>query len=237
MKSRRTSVVVVVLVLLAAAAMQAQAQTLANVSDSSGTVAIAPPAQLYLTYVRPTTKVKVRNYLFDAFGPYPIGASALVAGVDLADKTPPEWRQGAAGYGERFASNFAIGAVNTTTRYALAQAFHEDTLYYRCECQGLLPRFNHALISTLTGRHGADGHRAFSFAALVAPYAGNFTAIYGWYPSRYGAKDAFRMGNYSLLLYAASNQAIEFLYSGPHSWLARSHLNNRHGAIEADPVP
>jgi hypothetical protein len=100
-----------------------------------------------------------------------------------------------------------------------------------------LPRFNHALISTLTGRHGADGHRAFSFAALVAPYAGNFTAIYGWYPGRYGAKDAFRMGNYSLLEYAASNVAFEFLYRGPHSWLSRAHLNNRHGAIEADPVP
>ena len=24
------------------------------------------------------------------------------------------------------------------------------------------------------------------------------TAVYGWYPGRYGAKDAFRMGNYSL---------------------------------------
>jgi hypothetical protein len=249
MKSRHTSrrtlrrtlsvsvSVVALLLAVAALPLAAQVQTLADARGSSGTVVIAPPAQLYLTYVRPTTKVKVRNYLFDAFGPYPIGANALVAAINQADKTPPEWRQGMAGYGERFASNLAIGAVNTTTRYALAQAFHEDTLYYRCECRGLLPRFNHALISTLTGRHGDDGHRAFSFAALVAPYAGNFTAIYGWYPGRYGAKDAFRMGNYSLLEYAASNVAFEFLYRGPHSWLSRAHLNNRHGAIEADPVP
>jgi hypothetical protein len=247
MKSRRTLFAALLLLVLlpAVAALplpaqaQATGQALADARDSSdtNTVAVAPPAQLYVTYVRPTAKVKLRNYLFDAFGPYPIGAAVLVGGIDQADRTPPEWRQGAAGYGERFGSNFAIGAVTTTTRYALAQAFHEDTLYYRCECKGTLPRFEHAMISTFTGRHGADGHRAFSFAALVAPYAGNMTAVYGWYPGRYNAKDAFRMGNYSLLLYAASNAAIEFLYSGPHSWLSRSHLNNRHGAIEADPAP
>jgi hypothetical protein len=52
----------------------------------------------------------------------------------------------------------------------------------------------HALISTLTARRGEDGHRVFSIAALVGPYAGTMTAIYGWYPNRYGAKDAFRTG-------------------------------------------
>ncbi|MGA1985761.1 MAG: hypothetical protein ABSG72_05780 [Candidatus Sulfotelmatobacter sp.] len=235
MKLRRTLFAVVLL--LAAAALQAQAQTLADAESSSGTVAVAPPAHLYLTYTRPTKKVKLRNYLFDAFGPYPIDAAVIVGGFDQATKTPPEWRQGAAGYGERFGSAFAVGAVTTTTRYTLAQAFHEDTLYYRCECKGVSPRIKHALISSFTGRRGADGHRAFSFAAVVAPYVGTTTAVYGWYPDRYDAKDAFRMGSYGLLEYAASNLAIEFLYSGPHSWLSHAHLNNRHGAPDSDPTP
>jgi hypothetical protein len=56
------------------------------------------------------------------------------------------------------------------------------------------------------------------------------TAAYGWYPSRYGAKDAFRAGNYSLLAYAGENISLEFLYSGPHSLLSRMHLNNLHGS-------
>ncbi len=245
MKSRRTLLAAVLMLvpLLAVAALPLTAQAraleeaLADARSSSGTVAVTPAAQPYLTYVRPTKRVKLHNYLFDAFGPYPIGGAAIFGGIDQADKTPPEWRQGAAGYGERFGSDFAIAAVTTTTRYALAQSFHEDTLYYRCECRGVLPRFNHALISTFTGRHGADGHRVFSLAALVAPYAGTMTAVYGWYPSRYNAKDGFRMGNYSLLGYAARNVGLEFLYSGPHSWLSRTHLNNRHGAIDADPTP
>ena len=96
------------------------------------------------------------------------------------------------GYGKRFGSNFGILAVSTTTRYALSEAFHEDALYYRCECKGTFRRLSHAVISTFTARRGDDGHRVFSFPALVAPYAGSMTAVYGWYPNRYNAMDGFR---------------------------------------------
>jgi hypothetical protein len=147
-----------------------------------------------------------------------------------AYNSPPEWKQGAEGYGKRIGSDFGIAAVTTTTRYALSEAFREDALYYRCECKGVFPRLRHAVISTLTARRGDDGHRVFSIPALVAPYAGIMTAVYGWYPGRYDYKDGFRMGNYSLLWYAGGNIALEFLYSGPHSWLSRMHMNNRHGA-------
>jgi hypothetical protein len=208
----------------------AMAQSPTDSQDSSSTVASTAPAQPDLTYVRPTEKTKLKNYFFDAFGPYPIVGAALVAGINQAESTPPEWKQGAEAYGKRFGSNFGIAAISTTTRYALAEAFHEDTLYYRCECKGFFPRLSHAVTSSFTSRHGDDGHRVFSFPALVAPYAGTMTVVYGWYPDRYGAKDGFRMGNYNLLAYVGGNIALEFLYSGPHSWLSRLHLNNAHGA-------
>ena len=60
-------------------------------------------------------------------------------------------------------------------------------------------------------------------------------AVYGWYPSRFGAKDAFRMGNYSLLAYVGENISLEFIYSGPHSLLSRMHLNNPHGSTVQGP--
>jgi hypothetical protein len=217
--------------------LSARAQALADSTDSSGTVAIVTPAHLDLTYIRPTTKMKLHSYLFDAFGPYPIVGAAFVAGINQSENTPPEWKQGAAGYGKRFGSDFGIAAVTTTTRYALARAFREDTLYYRCECRGLLPRLNHAVISTFTGRRGDNGHRAFSFSALVAPYAGTMTAVYSWYPGRYDARDGLRMGNYNALGYVVENIALEFLYSGPHSLLSRMHLNNGHGAPSPSPSP
>jgi hypothetical protein len=219
----------------------AVAQSVADSGDSSSTEVATSPIttqpQQALTYSRPTEKMRLHNYFFDTIGPYPIVGAAFAAGINQADNTPPEWKQGAEGYGKRFGSNFAIAGVSTTTRYALARAFREDTLYYRCACKGAFPRLSHAVISTFTSRRGDDGHRVFSFPALVAPYAGTMTAVYGWYPGRYGAKDGFRMGNYSLLGYVGGNIALEFLYSGPHSWLSRMHLNNGHGAPGPDSKP
>jgi hypothetical protein len=225
--------------LLVAASLEAlpglaRAQSLVGPEVSSGPVAVTIPAQPRLTYVRPTETTKLHNYFFDAFGPYPFAVSALESGIDQAMNTPPEWRQGAVGYSRRFASNFGIAAVGTTTRYALSEVFKEDALYYRCECTGLFPRLRHAVISTLTARRGEDGHRVFSVPALVAPYVGSLTAVYGWYPRRYGAQDAFRMGNYTLLQYVGANISLEFLDSGSHSLLKRLHLNNGHGAPNPD---
>jgi hypothetical protein len=200
---------------LASLPLLAKAQSLADSGDSSS-AAVLPSLdtrdpQLALTYASPTQKTKLRNYFFDTFGPYPVAGAGLAAGINQAESTPPEWKQGAEGYGKRFGSNLAIAAVGTTTRYALAKAFREDTLYYRCECKGLFPRLSHAVISTFTSRRGNDGHRVFSFPALVAPYAGTMTAVYALYPGRYDARDGFRMGNYSLLGFVGGNIALEFL--------------------------
>jgi hypothetical protein len=174
-------------------------------------------------YTRPTERMKLRAYWFDAYGPYPIVGAALIAGVHQAENTPPEWGQGADAFGKRYASNLAIAAVTTTTRYGLAEVFREDTVYYRCECKGIFRRFDHVMISTVTARRGEDGHRQLSFPAIVAPYAGTMTAVYAWYPARYGAKDALRMGNYNLLTFAGENFALEFLYGGPHTLFSRLH--------------
>jgi len=234
----------IVLLLLAAAAVAAlpglaRAQSLADSGDSSNSspVASTTPAQPDLNYARPTAAAKLHNYVFDAFGPYPVLGAAFAAGINQAYNTPPEWNQGAAGYSRRFGSNFGIAAVSTTTRYGLAQAFKEDTLYYRCECKGLFRRLGHTVISTLTARRGDDGNRVFSFPSLIAPYAGSMTAVYAWYPGRYNGKDALRMGNYTMLGYVGGNIALEFFYSGPHSLPSRMHLKNTHGGLVSGPNP
>lgn len=211
----------------------AKAQSSLDSAVPSPTVATTSPAPPDLPYDPPTQRTKIHNYAFDAFGPLPIAVAAIEAGIDQEDNSPPEWKQGAQAFGKRFGSDFAVEAVSTTTRYGLSEAFKEDALYYRCDCRGVFPRLGHAVISTLTARRGDDGHRVFSFPALVAPYAGSATAVYAWYPSRFGAKDAFRMGNYTMLGYVGANIGLEFLYSGSHSLLARMHLNNAHGAPDS----
>src|SRR5258708_6394274 len=148
-KVRRIPLLLFVIVALAAAPVLAKAQSSSSPPDSPGAVAKATPAQPDLTYTRPTAKTRLHNYVFDMIGPYPILGAALSAGINQADKTPPEWKQGAEAYGKRFGSNFGIASVSTTTRYALAAAFREDTLYYRCECKGFFPRLSHAFTAVV----------------------------------------------------------------------------------------
>jgi len=194
------------------------------------TAAFAPPADVapvetsakpidltsLLVYQRPTQKQKLRLYEFDAFGPYAFAKAILAAGIQQGENTPPEWGGGGKAYSERVGSDFGIGLVTTTTRYGMAELLHEDAVYYPCRCKGFLPRVRHAVFSTVTARHGEDGHIAFSISGLVSPYAGSMTAL-AWYPSRYGVKDGFRTGNYNLMFVALENLALEFVYGGPHS--------------------
>jgi hypothetical protein len=228
------SVVIVGLGILAPVGRaQAVADTVSSSSSSSAESSSAGTtrAPRDLTYRRPREKIKLRNYLFDTFGPYAIVGSGILGAINMADRTPPEWGQGAEAYGERVGSDFGIAMVTTTTRYALAKVFREDTLYYRCECKGVFRRFGHAVISTVTARYGDDGRRRLSFPALVAPYGGTMTAAYGWYPGRYGVKDGMRMGNYTLLAFVGGNIAREFIYGGPHTLFSRV---NRSAAPDTD---
>lgn len=175
-------------------------------------------------YKRPSEKDKLHGYIFDSFGPYAFISAVTVAGIQQARNRPPDWEQGWGAYGDRVASDYGINLVTQTTRYGLAELFREDTLYYRCECTGFGHRLEHALISTVTARRGADGHRTFSFSALAAPYAGTEAAALWWYPSRFDAMDGFRMGNINLAVQAGYNVAFEFIYGGPHTLLAKHHI-------------
>lgn len=222
--------------LLAGTAMTAQGQAAAGSSSTTSSAQTTKttvstqstthvqPGITYQAYHKPTHSQKFKSYLFDSFGPYAILGAAVAGGIQQIDNAPPEWGQGAEAYGSRFGSSFGINVVTQTTRYGLSELFHEDTLYYRCECSGWLPRTKHALISTVTARKGDDGHRVFSLPSLVAPYAGGEAAALLWYPSRYDATDGFRFGNYNLLTQAGLNMALEFIYGGPHTLLSKYHV-------------
>lgn len=233
--SKSGSAGLLVFVALTTLSAHVQSQSLSSSMDPSVTETRPSSTTPDLTYLRPTEGTKVRNYLYDGFGPNPIAGAAFTAGINQLSDSPTEWNQGIEGYSRRFGSNLGIAVAATSTRYGLAEAFREDTLYYRCQCSGAFPRLRHAVISTFLGRRGDDGHSVFSFPAVVAPYAGSAVAVYAWYPDRFGAKDAFRMGNYSLLAYMGENISLEFFYSGPHSLLARMHLNNLHGSTIPGP--
>jgi hypothetical protein len=210
---------------------KAQSSSGAGASSSSTNQSSTPShTQPGTTYTRPTHEQQFKHYLFDALGPYVIVTAAVAAGISQASGdringhgsgSPPEWGGGAGPYFQRFASNYGINITANTSRYLLGAVFREDTAYYRRECTGFGRRLGHALISTVTARHGEDGRYRFSFPNLSAPYAGTMTAALGWYPNRYEPSDGFRMGNYALAVHAGINVGKEFIYGGPHTLTSR----------------
>ncbi len=72
----RAKLLVLVTVTMAAMPGLVRSQALASSEDPSTTTRIASSGKLDLTYVRPTERMKVNNYAFDAFGPYPIAGVA-----------------------------------------------------------------------------------------------------------------------------------------------------------------
>jgi len=172
-------------------------------------------------YAPPSHQMLFRIYMFDGMGPYPIMGAFGSAAFNQASNSPPEWGQGFQGYTERFLSNYGFSLSRTTSRYLLARALREDTLYYPCDCTSVMPRVGHAVLSSFTARSGPDGHRVFSFAGVAATYSGTMVGVYGWYPRRYGIKDVARMGSYATVASVGLNISYEFLYSGRRAVLAR----------------
>lgn len=178
--------------------------------DGASDATIAPGVANNYTF--PDNKQQLHNFASSAFGPLAFVRSAIGAGIDESKPAPPEWDSGAEGYGERYGFRFGMFLIAETSRYSLGAVMREDVAYHRCECNGFLPRSAHALASTFTARTHS-GRTVFSIPALVAPYAGSFSAVNAWYPARYEPMDAARLGTLSFSLQVGGNMLREFL---PH---------------------
>ena len=188
-------------------------------SSSSLDSAITPAATG--AYVPPTQAQRFRNYTWNALGPVAFAGSSIAGAIDQAFNFPHAWGQGADAYGARVASNLGISLVTATAQYSLAEAFHEDTAYYRCTCKGFFPRFLHAAVSTVASRRGTDGHYAFSPALSFSPLVGPMLAANSWIPGHDGPTLGFHMGVHNLMGQFGQDEALEFLYGGPNTFLGR----------------
>jgi hypothetical protein len=199
-------------------------------SESSSAFALADlpstsiqdvPVVSGVPYVPPTETQKFHNFAWNALGPVAFAGSSFAAAIDQGFNFPHAWGQGADAYGARVASNLGISLVTATAQYSLGEAFHEDTAYYRCTCTGFFPRFWHAAVSTVAARRGSDGHRSLSVALTISPFIGPLTAANSWIPNHDGATLGFHMGVHNLLGQFGQDEALEFVYGGPHTLLGR----------------
>lgn len=91
-KVRRVMFLLLAAVVLAGLSVTARPQSAHNSQDPSAVIASESSGQLGLTYVRPTQRIMARNYVFDAFGPYPIAGAAIIAGINQESNAKDAFR-------------------------------------------------------------------------------------------------------------------------------------------------
>jgi hypothetical protein len=163
------------------------------------------------TYVFPTRNERFKRYVWDTLGPWSLVTIAAAAGIDQWEKNPPEWGQGASGYGKRYASNLGQNAVQQTTSYGLSEAFRLDTGFSKSNRNGFGPRLGDALIQNVTSRTRTGKH-IISVPRFAGFYVGGIVPAIAWYPSRFSYKDGLREGTYSLVVGFAASVIREFIF-------------------------
>lgn len=171
--------------------------------DASGLVAPAP------RYQPLTSRERWNLYAKKTYGPEAWARDAFVSGLRQLKNEPPEWGQGAAGYGHRFGAGFARHVVRASIEYGGGALLGEDPRYERCQCRGAFPRAGHAVKSTFLARN-REGERVLAAARLTGIYGSQVIAL-AWYPKRYTVVgDGLRWGTLSLGFNAGFNVLREF---------------------------
>jgi hypothetical protein len=109
-------------------------------------------------------------------------------GINQWTDKPPEWEQGASGYGKRFADILGQYSIQRTVTFGLASALHEDNRYFNSGKKGLWSRTGYAVASGILARHD-DGSRHLSISQLGGVAAGAFVSRTWQPPSQHSPGD------------------------------------------------
>ncbi|MGH9830889.1 MAG: hypothetical protein ACREDR_47390 [Blastocatellia bacterium] len=109
--------------------------------------------------------------------------TAAVAGLGQAQKSVPEFGQGASGYGRYYWHSFVDQAVGDYYTEAIVPTLtHEDPRYYTLGKGSFLHRTGYAL-SRLVVTRSDSGHKTFNFSEILGNGAGAATSNL-YYPSQ-----------------------------------------------------
>ncbi len=98
--------------------------------------------------LRPSQKFDL--WFRSATDPFPFGLAAINAGVEQAQNTYPEYRQGVEGYAKRFGAAYADNVDgNFWGNAVLPSLLHQDPRYFRLGQGSAKHRLGYALLSTV----------------------------------------------------------------------------------------
>jgi hypothetical protein len=135
-----------------------------------------------------TQRERTHIYLKTMVNPFGYVKAGLSAGIDQWKDKPQEWRQGASGYGKRFANILGQYSIQRAVTFGVASALHEDNRYFNSGKKDFYSRTKYALASGILARHD-DGSRHFSVSQVGGVAAGAFLSRLWLPPSQHSAGD------------------------------------------------
>jgi len=196
---------------LAAAVSPIYAQT-----PAANTLPDAPSATFPIVngrpYRQPTRQQNWKSYQHEVIGPRAFIGAGFRSGIEQLRTVPIGWGQDWPGYTQRYGSAYAEGVIDSSVRFSLAAALHEDTRYLICHKCSFGKKLENAALADVTNRHGVDGQREFSVVPIVADFSGPLIAYTAWYPPGYGPGDAAGHAAFGLAAHIVGHMVRELLF-------------------------
>jgi hypothetical protein len=157
----------------------------------------APDRGLPLPSRHMTIGERFQLYRHSIMNPDSVLSPAFGAALGQASNEPPEWGQGASGFGTRLASGYGRLVINRTIRFGVAALDHEDPRFAPSHERGFWRRFRSASFYYVVPRTD-DGKRIPAFSRFAGAYGTAFVANL-WYPeSRANTGHALMRGSTAL---------------------------------------
>jgi len=145
-----------------------------------------------------TFRERLRIYRRSFTRPESLIGPLLGAAVGQARNTPPEWGQGAQGFGERAASGYARSAIARTIALGVGAIDHEDPRYTPSHLTGVWRRGWYATTRTFVSRSPNGGNMP-AYSRFAGVYGAAFIANTWEPPSQADAAHALQRGSTALL--------------------------------------
>jgi hypothetical protein len=135
---------------------------------------------------------------------------ALSGALDLKNDKPPDWEQGASGYGKRFGNIMGQYAIQRTVTFGLSSLMHEDNRYFGSGKNGFWRRTGYAISSSFLARHD-NGRQYISVSQLGGVAAGAFLSRTWQPPSSASAGDGAVSFGLTMAYHILGSELKEFL--------------------------
>jgi hypothetical protein len=153
--------------------------------EAASPTTIEPAPEARPAYIPLTQRERNHAYIKRLISPEVLLRSATGAGFGQLRDFPPEWGEGAEGFGRRFASAYAEHLVRETLLFGSSSALHEDNRYIPSSETRFGKRLKYALESSILARHD-DGTQHFSFSK-IGSYMGASLISRTWQPPSSGS--------------------------------------------------